>query len=40
MKRLFAFLAGLALGVLLSGEAVAQSALAAKEHVIIQVSTP
>jgi len=40
MKRLFAFLAGLAFGVLLSGEAVAQSALAAKEHVIIQVSTP
>ena len=40
MKRLFAFLAGLAFGVLLNGQAAAQSALAAKERVIIQVSTP
>jgi intracellular sulfur oxidation DsrE/DsrF family protein len=40
MKRLFAFLATLAFGALLSGQAAAQTTSAAKERVIIQVSTP
>jgi len=39
MKRLFAFLAALAFGALISGQAAAQAA-PAKQHVIIQVSTP
>jgi intracellular sulfur oxidation DsrE/DsrF family protein len=39
MKRLFAFLAALAFGVLINGPAAAQAA-PAKQHVIIQVSTP
>ena len=39
MKRLFAFLAALAFGVLIHGQAAAQAA-PAKQHVIIQVSTP
>ncbi|MBS1135426.1 MAG: hypothetical protein H6R02_2567 [Burkholderiaceae bacterium] len=39
MKRLFAFLAALAFGVLINGQAAAQAA-PAKQHVIIQVSTP
>lgn len=40
MKRLFALLAALAFGALLSGQAAAQATSAAKERVIIQVSTP
>jgi intracellular sulfur oxidation DsrE/DsrF family protein len=39
MKRLLAFLAALAFGVLINGQAAAQAA-PAKQHVIIQVSTP
>jgi intracellular sulfur oxidation DsrE/DsrF family protein len=39
MKRLFAFLAALAFGALINGQAAAQAA-PAKQHVIIQVSTP
>ena len=40
MKRLFAFLAALAIGALVTGQAAAQAAPTAKERVIIQVSTP
>jgi intracellular sulfur oxidation DsrE/DsrF family protein len=40
MKRLVAFLAALAFGALISGQAAAQATSAAKQRVIIQVSTP
>jgi len=40
MKRLFAMFAALAIGALLGGQAAAQATPAAKERVIIQVSTP
>ena len=40
MNRRFAFLAALALGALINGQAAAQAPPAAKERVIIQVSTP
>ena len=40
MNRLFALLAALAIGVLINGQAAAQVAPVAKQHVIIQVSTP
>ncbi len=40
MKRLFAILATLAFSVLASGPAAAQATSAAKERVVIQVSTP
>lgn len=40
MKRLLAFLAVLVFGALVNGQVAAQAAPAAKERVIIQVSTP
>ena len=40
MKRLLAFLAILVFGALVNGQVAAQTAPAAKERVIIQVSTP
>jgi intracellular sulfur oxidation DsrE/DsrF family protein len=40
MKRILTFLAALALGALAAGPAAAQATSAAKERVIIQVSTP
>ena len=40
MKRLFAVVAALAFGVLLGGQAAAQTTSAAKERVIVQISTP
>jgi intracellular sulfur oxidation DsrE/DsrF family protein len=40
MKRLFAFFAALAFGALINGDAGAQPTTAAKERVVIQVSTP
>jgi intracellular sulfur oxidation DsrE/DsrF family protein len=40
MKHLFAFLAALVFGALVNGQVAAQAVPAAKERVIIQVSTP